>query len=206
MTPTDETPTIDPSNTVFVDIDTQVDFVEPTGALYVPNAETLKPAFARLLAAARRHDRPVVASADAHRPGDPEFDTFPPHCLADSLGARRVPETEPVQARVIASDGEEHGGGDTTVLEKQTFDLFSNTAADHVFEELGASTAIVFGVALDYCVRAAALGLRQRGYATFLVQDATAPVTAEGGEKARAELRAAGVHFATTDEVVSAFP
>lgn len=198
---------IDPSDTVFVDVDTQVDFVEPTGALYVPGAERLKPAFARLVAAARRHGRPVVASADAHPPDDPEFAQFPPHCLAGSPGAERVAETAPTDARVIDASGREAGGqGDTIVLEKVAFDLFTNPAAADVIAASRARTAIVFGVALDYCVRAAALGLRERGYATIVVRDATAPVTAAGGERVEAELRAAGVRFASTDEIAAAFP
>lgn len=197
---------LDPKETVFVDVDTQVDFVEPDGALYVPGAERLKPAFARLLEAARRHRRPVVASADAHAPDDPEFGTFPPHCLAGTPGQRRVSETEPSSARVIGVDGTEVGGeGDTIVLEKVKFDLFTNPAAADAIAESGAKTAIVFGVALDYCVRAAALGLRERGYETWLVRDATAPVTEEGGARVEAELRDAGVVFTTTDEVALAF-
>ena len=61
---------LDPDRTVMIDVDTQIDFVEPDGALYVPRAETLKPSFARLLAAAKQHGLPVIASADAHGPDD----------------------------------------------------------------------------------------------------------------------------------------
>lgn len=193
---------IDPRHTVFIDIDTQVDFVEPHGSLYVPGAETLKPAFARLLAAAHEWGSPVIASADAHEPGDPEFEVFPPHCVAGTPGQERVAETAPQSARVVDVGGTERGTGDTVVLEKVKFDLFTNPAADRVLEETETHTAVVFGVALDYCVRAAALGLRRRGFETIVVEDATAPVTTEGGAKAEAELREAGIRFATTDEVL----
>ncbi|MCC6877335.1 MAG: hypothetical protein IT378_23720, partial [Sandaracinaceae bacterium] len=46
--------------------------------------------------------------------------------------------------------------------------------------------------------------LRDRGYETIVARDATAPVSAEGGAKAEAELRSAGVRFASTAEVVAA--
>jgi nicotinamidase/pyrazinamidase len=200
---------LDPSTTVFVDVDTQVDFVHPTGALYVPHAETLEPAFARLLHAARAAGASIVASADAHPADDPEFAIFPPHCLAGSPGARRVASTAPAEAFVVSADGTRAGSptpGATVVLEKVAFDLFTNPAADAVLEDTGATSAIVFGLALDYCVRAAALGLRARGYDTVLVTDATKPVTPEGGAKAEAELREAGVRFLTTDEVIAAMP
>ncbi len=197
--------TLDASRTVFVDVDTQVDFVEPTGALYVPDAETLKPAFARLVAAAAEHGSTVIASADAHPEDDPEFERFAPHCVAGTPGQARVRETAPENPRVIAVDGSgEEGAAGTVVLEKVEFDLFSNPSADRVFEATGANTAVVFGVALEYCVCAAALGLRERGYETIVVRDATAPVTPEGGQRAESELREAGVRFATTDEVVAA--
>jgi nicotinamidase/pyrazinamidase len=198
----------DPRETVLVDVDTQVDFVEPAGALYVPRAEMLKPNFARLVEAARGRGLTIVASADAHPADDPEFTVFPPHCLAGSAGQKRVSETEPDRSFVIAIDGtaprEARDRGATIVLEKVACDLFTNPAADRVLRETQAKTAIVFGVALDYCVRAAALGLRARGYETVLVRDATEPVTREGGEETERELERAGVRFASTEEIVRA--
>jgi nicotinamidase/pyrazinamidase len=198
---------LDPRDTVFVDVDTQVDFVEPTGALYVPSAETLKPSFARLAEAARARGVPYVASSDAHAPDDPEFQVFPPHCVAGTPGQLRVPETQLSGATVVPLDGALPGEldlGAPIELQKVAFDLFTNPSAEKVLEATGAKTAVVFGVALDYCVRAAALGLRARGYDTVLVRDATAPVTAEGGASTEVELREAGVRFASTDEVLAA--
>ncbi len=199
---------LDPARTVLVDVDTQVDFVEPDGALYVPGAEKCKDNFARLLAAARRNSVLVIASADAHAGDDPEFAQFPPHCVVGTPGQRRVIETEPSISTVVSVDGDlprARERGATLVLEKVQFDLFTNPAADRLFEESGVKTAVVFGVALDYCVRAAALGLRERGYETLLVRDATEPVTAEGGMRTEVELARAGVRFASTEEIVSAF-
>jgi nicotinamidase/pyrazinamidase len=198
---------LDPERTVFVDVDTQVDFVEPTGALYVPKAEALKRELATLIATALAREIPIVASSDSHAPGDPEFAIFPPHCVAGTAGQKRIAETEPALAHVIALGAPAPQGlerGTTVVLEKVKFDLFTNPAAEQVLASTGAKTAVVFGVALDYCVRAAALGLRQRGYETIVVRDATAPVTLGGGATTEAELLAAGVGFATTAEVVSA--
>lgn len=197
---------LDPKSTVLIDVDTQVDFVEPTGALYVPGAERLKPNFARLVAIARRRGVPVLASADAHGPDDPEFQVFPPHCVAGTPGQRRVAETDVVGVPLVPVDGAvpEIDPSGTIVIEKVAFDLFTNPGAERVLEAIGAETAVVFGVALDYCVRAAALGLRARGYDTVLVEDATAPVTSEGGAAAEAELREAGVRFARTEDVIAA--
>ena len=195
-----------PGPTVFVDVDTQVDFIEPDGALHVPGAEGLKGRLRALVAAAEAGGAPVVASADAHVAGDPELGRFPPHCMAGTPGARKIPETRPARAGVVGADGTRRGpaeGGATVVLEKVTFDLFDNPAAEAVLRDTGAERAVVFGVALDYCVRAAALGLAARGYETVVVEDATAPVTAEGGRAARAELEAAGVRFRTTAEVLA---
>lgn len=191
-------------HTVFIDVDTQIDFVEPSGALYVPGADVLKPRFARLVAAARSAGVAIVASADAHPEEDPEFEAFPPHCIAGTAGAGRVEETAIEHDRVVEPDGTSSGEGRSVLLKKTAFDLFTNPEADRVIAATGAKTAVVFGVALDYCVRAAALGLRERGYETVLVRDATAPVTEEGGANAVAELEAAGVRFATTDEVIAA--
>jgi len=75
---------------VFLDVDTQVDFMSPRGRLYVPHAEEIIPNLAKLMLWARDHRIPIISSADTHAPDDPEFamasslrggDTRPtPHC------------------------------------------------------------------------------------------------------------------------------
>ena len=69
---------------VFVDVDTQVDFMLPAGKLYVPRAEQLIPNLAKLMTWAREHNIPVLSTADAHSVDDPEFAQWPPHCVAGS--------------------------------------------------------------------------------------------------------------------------
>ena len=58
---------------VFFDIDTQLDFVLPAGALYVPGAEKILPVVARLNRHAIGKGIPLISTADAHREDDPEF-------------------------------------------------------------------------------------------------------------------------------------
>src|SRR3954468_23952493 len=83
------------------DVDTQVDFMEPSGKLYVPNARDVAPAMERLVGAARAAGIVHVASADDHELTDPELsdspdfgNTFPPHCLRGTRGAEKIMETK----------------------------------------------------------------------------------------------------------------
>ena len=41
---------------IFWNVDTQIDFVEPGGKLYVPGAELLKPVWAKILAFAEKNE------------------------------------------------------------------------------------------------------------------------------------------------------
>ncbi|MGB9609541.1 MAG: cysteine hydrolase family protein, partial [Bryobacteraceae bacterium] len=76
-------------NTAFFDIDTQIDFVFPAGALYVPGAELVLPQVARLNRHAKERGIPLISTADAHAENDPEFAEWPPHCVAGTLGQRK---------------------------------------------------------------------------------------------------------------------
>src|SRR5207247_10978287 len=60
---------------VFLDVDTQVDFMLPTGSLYVPGAEQIIPHLKKLMNSAREHAIPVLSSADAHAPDRSEEHT-----------------------------------------------------------------------------------------------------------------------------------
>ena len=78
---------------VFVDIDTQRDFLDPDGALFIPESEAIVPTLARLTAFARTRNIPVLATACAHRLDDPDPEPFPPHCLIGSPGQERIDAT-----------------------------------------------------------------------------------------------------------------
>lgn len=82
-------------------------------------------------------------------------------------------------------------------MEKPKLDMFSSPHAARLLSVLPRE-AVVFGVATDYCVRLAALGLRRRGYKVTVVSDAIAGVDPAGTRKALAEMRRAGVRFAST--------
>jgi nicotinamidase/pyrazinamidase len=59
----------------------------------------------------------------------------------------------------------------------------------------------VYGIATEYCVRLAVLGLRERGYAVSVVVDAVKAIEEAAGVKALEEMREAGAEVATTAEV-----
>ena len=193
---------------VFIDIDTQVDFMSPEGKLYVPGASEIVGNLRRLTEFARRRSIPIIASACAHREGDPEFQVFPPHCVRGTPGQRRIPETDHANAPVVgvAPDPEAAAKFEkvgVVVLEKEVYDFFSNPNADRVIAAAPDAEFVVYGVATDYCVRAGVLGLCDRGRLVTVVRDAIRPVDARQGELAIEEFQRRGVRFATTDEICS---
>jgi nicotinamidase/pyrazinamidase len=89
------------------------------------------------------------------------------------------------------------------IIEKQTLDVFSNPMTERILRALP-PRAIVFGVATEYCVRLACLGLRQRGVQTALVTDAIRAITLKGETEALEEMRKAGVEFITLETLTGA--
>lgn len=193
---------------VFVDIDTQFDFMNPRGALYVPQAEQIIPNLRRLFAAGVEHNVPVVSTADYHTADDPEFADFPPHCVRGTPGQQRLADTF-MAGRVILEPHERAEDMPALLREyaqviacKQTIDVWTSYAMRQVLQEVDADAWYVFGVATDYCVRSAALGLAKAGKPTYVVADAIKAITPEGEKSAVEEMAAAGVRFVTTNEVL----
>jgi nicotinamidase/pyrazinamidase len=190
---------------VFFDVDTQVDFMLPTGKLYVPGADEIIPNLATLMSWAREHDVPVLSSADAHTPDDPEFSIWPAHGVAGTPGQRRIPETQFPDAVVVL-----HREGAFTpprrrpgqiIIEKPTYTSSTNPNFDAILNSLGRRHCVLFGVATEYCVRADALALRERDWPVDLVTDAIKPITEDGGRKAIDEMVAAGVRLVKVADV-----
>src|SRR5580700_641371 len=77
-------------NVILWGVDMQADFMLPGGKLYVPGAEKLLPNVKRLTDAARRGHVFYVSHGCYHRPDDPEFATFPPHCVKGTPGSEYI--------------------------------------------------------------------------------------------------------------------
>jgi nicotinamidase/pyrazinamidase len=160
--------------TVFFDVDTQIDFLYPAGALYVPGAENIVANIGKLNRYAAEHGIPVVSTMDAHSENDPEFKSWPPHCVVDTVGQQKPQSTLLERRAVVPSSPAQPDitGAQQILLEKQTFDCFTNANLPALLERLKADRYVVYGVVTEICVRNAAMGLLNTGKRVELVTDA----------------------------------
>ena len=163
-----------------------------------------------------------------------EKPNFRPHCVKGEYGWLKVTGTLPDRFRFIPNVNIPRDellncltpALQGVYLEKEVYSLFANPNANFildtlVFEPMLTNTSleqlrfIVFGVATDYCVKAAVEGLvrycqlRKRvlhstlNFEVALVTDAVAPVTKAGGEAALAQMKLLeAVAFVSTDDIV----
>jgi nicotinamidase/pyrazinamidase len=160
---------------VFVDVDTQRDFMEPGGALYVTRATEIVPNLAKLSTAAARRGIPVLASACAHHPDDPELQLFPPHCMAGTPGQSRIPATAHPGTVVLPVGTHLHGERPPHLtLEKNDLDMFSRADSGEIVKRYNKDHPlfVVYGVATDYCVRKAVEGFLLRQCRVAIAVDA----------------------------------
>jgi nicotinamidase/pyrazinamidase len=198
------------------DVDTQVDFMEPSGKLYVPGAKDVAPAMERLVDAARAARLVHVASADDHELTDPEIsdtpdftNTYPRHCLRGTRGAEKILETkqrDPLPLSLVPFPpgllGGMVEGTREILLLKKNFDVFTNPNADPLVEALDPDEIVVFGVATDVCDDAAIRGFLRRGRRVVFVEDASRGLDEQRTASCVAAWRDGGVAFSTVDEVL----
>ena len=195
-------------NVIFWEVDPQADFMLPGGKLYVPGAERLLPNIRSLTNAAREGRVFLVSHGCFHSNDDPEFKTFPPHCIKGTAGAEFVPEALTDRVLTIPNDAAAALPHDLSayqqiLLEKQTLDIFESRHASELLQRLDAETEfVVFGVVTEYCVRLAAKGLLERGRRVYIAEDAIETLNPEDGQRAVAELQALGANFITTEQAL----
>jgi nicotinamidase/pyrazinamidase len=191
---------------VYFDIDSQLDFLYPAGALYVPGAERIVPAIADLNRYAAAHGIPVISTTDAHTENDPEFQVWPHHCVAGTWGQRKA-ESTLLDRRVIVPNrlcDLAIDGARQIVVEKQTVDVFAAPNLARVVERLGADRYVVYGVVTEICVLFAVRGLLRTGKPVAIVTDAIETLKAADSERALAECRSRGATLVPAAELLAA--
>jgi nicotinamidase/pyrazinamidase len=202
---------------IFWDVDTQVDFMEPSGKLYVPGARDVAPALERLVDAARAAGIVHVASADDHELTDPEIsespdlrNTFPPHCLRGTHGAEKILETKQRDPLPLSLVPFPPGliprlvaGRREILLLKKNFNVFTNPNTEPLLDALDPDEVVVFGVATDVCDDAAILGFLLRGRRVRFVEDAASGLDEARVAACTAVWRERGVEFSSAEEVIA---
>jgi nicotinamidase/pyrazinamidase len=203
---------------IFWDVDTQRDFMDADGKLYVPGAEEIKPLLKRLTRYAHEKQIQIVASSDDHVPGHKELsaapdllETFPEHCMRGTPGAEKIPETALDAPFILEPAPRPHeelsrflwGHESDVLIRKHWFDVFTNPNAATLLEAWDPTEIVIYGVALDVCDKYAIDGFIERGIPQIhLVLDATRAIHPERTAALVAAWERQEVRVVTTDDVV----
>jgi nicotinamidase/pyrazinamidase len=175
-------------------VDVQKDFC-PGGALPIENGDKVVAVLNRWIGAAVKKGIPVYFSRDWHPVDHVSFKqrggSWPPHCIQDSDGAGFHPDLRLPESAVMVTKG--------VRFDQDQNSVFDQTGLAERLREDGIRRLIVGGLAEDVCVLATVLDGIKEGFEVMLISDATRPVTASGGEKARKKMRDAGAHLEKTD-------
>lgn len=193
---------IDPAFDALVVVDVQNDFC-PGGALAVPDGDRVVPVLNRYIRRFAEAKAPVYASRDWHPPVTKHFKAggglWPPHCVQGTKGAEFHPALVLPPEAIVVSKGMDPDQDAYSCFQAQDPDGADFSVS---LGERGVQRLLVGGLATDYCVRATVLDALHEGFRVVVLEDAIAAVNVEpgDGDRALAEMRAAGATFATFDD------
>jgi len=149
---------VDPARTALVIVDVQNDFVRSSGKLHAKGAEKIIQPIRDLISKARSSGAAVIFTQDWHVKGDPEFDIWGEHTVANSWGAEIVDELEPSDSDIV--------------VRKPSYDAFYSTPLDHILRAKKIENLILTGLLGNICVLCTAIGAAVRGYKIVVPVDA----------------------------------
>ena len=193
------------SDTIFVDIDTQNDFLDNKGSLYILQSENIRINLAKLINFAVKNDITLISTMDSHSENDPEFREFRPHGIPGTWGWQKIPETTYDNYQIIEPQEINHLElkTDKFIIKKPQISAFSNPNTMKLIKALNKRNFVVFGVATDYCVKQFTLGLLKENFLVQLVEDAIAGINDLSTEYAIVQMVNHGAKLVKTEEIIS---
>ena len=193
---------------VLVDMNTQCDFLLPTGALPAANRAEVLPNIRRIMNWGRISGVPIISSLEAHRHGESQRG-LPLHCVDRSSGQKKLPFTMMPRRMMLFGDNtldlpiDPFRRFQQVIFTKRDRDFLSNPKADRLIHSIRADHYVVFGVIAEYCIKAAVLGLIARRQFAVVVSDACGYWSANEGELSLRQMEAKGAVLITTEELVT---
>ena len=186
--------------TALIVVDVQNDFADPNGSLYVLGGEEVVDFINREIAAARDAGATVVFTQDWHPAVTPHFSKdggiWPAHCVAGTWGAELHPKLDHAagETRIQKGVTGEDGYSAFNVSDPET-KVISSTGLERLLRDSGIETAVVVGLATDYCVKATAIDAAVAQFTTTVLEEGVRAVNLKPDDGGRAieEMRQAGV-------------
>jgi nicotinamidase/pyrazinamidase len=193
---------------VFWDVDTQTDFMDTTGKLYVPGAEGIRANLVILTEMGANWGR-LSGSVDAHTLYDDEFREWPEHCVIGTPGQHKISESSvkctlfvpsvkmsnEQLSEVAAYEGQ-------VIFEKQDTDLRTNPNVKPYMDLIRPEIILIYGVVTEICVDLAVdFFARDLGYETVVVVDAIKEINLSKADSCKAEWKTYGVEMLRTRDV-----
>ena len=193
---------------VLLDLNTQGDFLAPGATCLVKNAPELLPSIRRVVAWAKWHQVPVISSIDSHRGAENTHDGFPRHCIDGTPGQRKLPFT--LLGSRIRIEGDNtlavplslFNQHQQVIFRKRSHDLFGNPKADRFLTQLPAEEYVIFGVGVEYSMKALVLGLLARHKRVTVVSDCCGFWSSSLADLALRQMRDKGTMLVTVDELL----
>lgn len=194
---------IDPKQDALVIVDVQNDFC-PGGSLAVPEGDQVVPVLNRYARRFAEAGAPIFASRDWHPEKTTHFQAYggvwPPHCVQGTRGAEFHPDLALPDGTIVVSKGMDPNADAYSCFQADDPNGMPFAAA---LGEKGAQRLFVGGLATDYCVKATVLDAAREGFQVVVLEDAIRAVNVNpgDGEKAIAEMEAAGAAFVTYESL-----
>lgn len=181
-------------------IDVQNDFL-PGGSLAVPCGDEIIPVLNRYIAAFRKESLPIYATRDWHPEDHCSFQAqggiWPPHCVADSHGAKFAPALDLPAAALVVSKAASR--------EADAYSGFAGTDLERRLRQSGISRLFIGGLATDYCVLSTVLDALTKDFAVMLLLDGirAVDVKPDDGRRAIEEMTARGARPIRFEDMTS---
>jgi nicotinamidase/pyrazinamidase len=183
-------------------VDVQNDFC-PGGSLAVAGGDAVAArisewltsgpeTYALVVATMDWHPRPSARTPFTHFSANPDFvDTWPPHCVQGTFGARLHLNLSLPGETVVVRKGQ-------TSAAYSGFEGYDElgTALAEILQRNEIDAVDVVGLATDYCVKATAIDADALGLSVRVLADLVAGVAAESAMRALDEMQAAGIVIA----------
>ncbi len=170
-------------------VDVQNDFL-PGGSLAVPEGNEVVPALNRYVRAFSTRELPIYATRDWHPADHCSFKArggpWPPHCIADTLGAQFAADLRFPSGTTVISKA--------TTPDKDAYSGFEGTGLDKMLHAQKVKRVFVGGLATDYCVLNTVRDARRHDYEVYLLTDAIRAVNVkpDDGRLAEEQMRQLG--------------